>query len=158
VPRLGNLGGVVVLFGLLQVDPLLLVQLEDPDPMDLRIAGLVVLPDAAVDAAAASDAAREIERVSVQDPFDGRGRLHLDRLAEPGAVFLLQAGEDLLQPGFIELPEVFLEKRLPDGGGGLLPGKGERAQARGQPLQSLSAREPEGMPVARLLVRHVVVS
>ncbi len=45
---------------------------QHADPVDLRIAGLVVLVDAGVDAAPAADAAREVEAVAELDPVHGR--------------------------------------------------------------------------------------
>ena len=133
---LGHRLRVVVGVGVLTSTPFVLVHLQHPDPLDLRIAGLVVLLDAGVDAAAAADAAGR-----------GPGR---SRTARPGMAgslpmwislpyfclgLLLQAGDDLLELVLGELPEVVLEERLhlvlaAAGEGGQGPGHGGRGGAQ----------------------------
>jgi len=53
----GDLGRVVIGVGVSEVDALFLLHREDANPVDLRVARLVVLGDAGIDAAAAADAA-----------------------------------------------------------------------------------------------------
>ena len=64
VALLGHLVGLVVRVGVREVDALLLLHREHADPVHLRVARLVVLLDARVDAAPAADAARDVERVA----------------------------------------------------------------------------------------------
>src|SRR5579862_221724 len=71
--------GVVVGVGVMKIDALLFVHLKDSDPMDLRVARLVVLFDAAIHAAPTADAAGDVQRVGEGDAFlwrrgfDGHG-------------------------------------------------------------------------------------
>ena len=64
---LGNLGGIVVGVGVREVDALLLFHREHADPVELRVARLIVLLDAGVDAAPAADAAGDVERIGEFD-------------------------------------------------------------------------------------------
>src|ERR1017187_1981822 len=57
VALLGDLGGIVVGVGMREIHALFLFHLEDADPVDLRVARLVVLRHAAIHATAAADAA-----------------------------------------------------------------------------------------------------
>src|ERR1039458_4054132 len=76
----GDLGRIVVGVGVGEVDALFLLHGEDADPVDLRVARLVVFGDAAVDAAAAADAAGDIEREGEMDTGHRALLLDLDFL------------------------------------------------------------------------------
>jgi hypothetical protein len=89
----------------LEVDALFLVHLEDADPLDLGIAGLVVLLHAGVDAPPAPDAPAEIQGVSEDHPRDGRLVADIDIAAELLLVLLLEPGDDLLDILLGEFPE-----------------------------------------------------
>src|SRR3990170_2208494 len=150
--------GIVVMLSMLQVDPSLLFQPEHQDPMDLRVAGLVVFPHAPIHAPAAPDAPGQVEAVPVQHALHGRGRLDFHRFAVGGTVFFFEPLYDIPDLGPAEFPEILLEKRFPDGGGCILPGKSQRAQPRRQSLQRFPAREPEDAIPARFPIRHGVLS
>ncbi len=81
VAFLGNLGGMVVGVGVREIHALFLLHREDADPVDLRIARLVVLVHAGIDAAAAADAARDIQRIGEMHARDGAGIGDVDVLA-----------------------------------------------------------------------------
>jgi hypothetical protein len=66
----------VPLLGIDVPNRVLALELEDTDPVDLGIARLVVLFDTGVDAAAAADAAGEVEAVAEDHPVVGTDRPH----------------------------------------------------------------------------------
>src|ERR1035438_3286239 len=64
---LRNLGGIVVCVGVREVDALVLLHRHHANPLDLRVARLIVLGDAGIHATPATDAAGDIQ---------GIGKLH----------------------------------------------------------------------------------
>jgi len=82
---LGHFLRVVVGVRVADVDPLVLVQLEHADPLDLRVAGRVVLLDAGLGAAPAADAAGEVQGIAEHGALDGG----LGAAEEHGPAFLL---------------------------------------------------------------------
>src|ERR1035438_4643213 len=61
----GNLGGVVVCVGVREIDALILFHRHHANPLDLRIARLIVLGDAGIHATPATDAARDIQGIRI---------------------------------------------------------------------------------------------
>src|SRR5208337_1860410 len=96
--------------------------------MNLRIARLVVLLHASVDAAATADAARDIERISELYARHGGGIRNVDVLAVLVAVTQLQIGDKGFQPILGGFEEALGAARGQDPGsrGG---GRGNREQA-----------------------------
>src|SRR3972149_924399 len=89
MPFLGDVRRVVILFGMLQVDPPFLGKPENPDPLDLGVAGLVVFGYAPVHAPAASDATGQVGAVPIQDPLHRLRRPDLYRLLVVFSLFIL---------------------------------------------------------------------
>src|SRR6266545_60221 len=98
---------VVVQLGVGEIDAVLLLHLEHADPVDLRLlARLVVLLHAGVDAAAAADAARDVEPVAELDAGAGPLGGDLRLPAEPLLVPLLHLREHLREVVLRQLLEV----------------------------------------------------
>jgi hypothetical protein len=96
VPFSRHLVGLVVRGRVLEVDAVTLLHLEHGDVLELGVAGLVILLHAGMDAAAATDAATDVERVREHHTFD-RG---LGAYANVDAVLRLVVA---LEPGDVSL-------------------------------------------------------
>jgi hypothetical protein len=101
---------LISLFQLEAAQDALPLELENPDPVDLRIAGLVVLLDASVDAATAADAAGDVEAIAEQHVVDGSGRGHGELLAVLRLVLPLQPLRDRFDLVVGHPPELLLEE------------------------------------------------
>jgi hypothetical protein len=105
---------VGVRFG--QVDAGLLLHPQHPDPVDLRVAGLVVLVDTGVDAAPAADAARDVETVAELHPIHGRRVAHRDLTPVALRVLPLELGQDLRLALRAQLDEATAQHSLHESG------------------------------------------
>ncbi len=93
--RFGNLRRLVVGGGFGELDAPFLLHSQNPDPVDLGIAALVVFVNAPIDAAPAADATGDIEPVAEFHAVHRRriGNRHLPAVAL--AVVAFEVGEDL---------------------------------------------------------------
>ena len=137
---LRDLGRVVVGVGVAEVDALLLLHLQHADPVQLRVARLVVLLDAGVDAAPAADAAGQVERVGEEHAGQRRRVGHLHRHAALRGVLALHLVERLAQALLRHLAQApGAAPRQQEAGGGGAGDRGElpaRAGARARAVAS----------------------
>src|ERR1035441_1300536 len=90
-----------------EIHAFFLFHLEDADPVDLRVARLVVLRHAGIHATAAADAAGNVQRIGEKDARYGTGVGDLNVFAELLLVLALHFGDGRLEPVFRRFVEAF---------------------------------------------------
>src|ERR1017187_241514 len=110
----GNVGGVVVCVGVREVDALVLLHRHHANPLDLRIARLIVLGDAGIHAAPAADAAGDVQGIGKLDAGNRTGVRDRDFLAVAGAVLRFHLFDGGAKPVFGRLVEALRAARRHD--------------------------------------------